>query len=217
MPGAPQTTGKRGVLTVRPVPGRTIEAEVRLDSLEALEDTRLSRATIDSSLGTRWQVRLGPSGPRGSLLGGRRMIVLGQVESILRLLFPQLPENGVRDGESWRDSSAYRVHLDAFEANESASRSSRAASGPGGDGHLVIEASERLARTGSASQAGQMMTLQGDGARRVSYEFAAEGWVRRLTARDSLDLVVTITPAGQTIPVRWRSTLVARLRDVLPR
>jgi hypothetical protein len=38
--------------------------------------------------------------------------------------------------------------------------------------------------------------------------------VRTLTVRDSLDLVVTVDPGGETVPVRWRSTLIGRLRDL---
>jgi len=59
------------------------------------------------------------------------------------------------------------------------------------------------------------MTLQGAGARRLTYEFATDGWLTSLSVRDSLDMVVAVT--GQTIPIRWRSTLIARLRDIPPR
>lgn len=209
MPGAPQASGKRAVLSVRPVPGRPAEAEIRLDSLEALEDSRITAESVDSGLGTRWQVILGPTGPRGSLLGGRRSIIPGQIESIVRLLFPRLPNEGLGDGISWSDSTSYRVQLDAFEATESAARSSRGAAGPAG---VLVEAEERLIRAGNAVQGGQPMTLHGTGTRWIRYEFAADGWLNKLSARDSLDVVVGVT--DQTIPVRWRSTLIARLRDI---
>ena len=58
------------------------------------------------------------------------------------------------------------------------------------------------------------MTLKGAGMRRLRYEFALDGWVIRLTARDSLDLTVTVGSGGETVPVRWRSTLIGRLRDL---
>lgn len=212
MPGAPQASGKRAVLSVRPVPSRPAEAEIRLDSLEALEDSRITPEAIDSSLGTRWQVILGPTGPLGSLLGGRRLIIPGQIEAIVRLLFPRLPNDGLSDGVFWNDSTSYRVQLDAFEATESAARSSRGVSGPAG---VLVEADEQLIRSGNAVQGGQPMTLRGTGTRRINYEFAADGWLNNLSARDSLDVVVGVT--DQTIPVRWRSTLIARLRDIPPR
>ena len=72
MPGAPQATAKRGILIVRPLPGRSNEVEVRLDSLVGLEDTRLTPTAIDSSIGSRWQLTLGPTGPRGLMAGGIR-------------------------------------------------------------------------------------------------------------------------------------------------
>ena len=193
MPGAPQASGKRAVLTVRTVPGRTSEAEVRLDSLEALEDTRLSPLAIDSSLGTRWQVILGPSGPVGALMGGRRMILPGQIEAMVRLLFPQLPRDGLREGSTWTDSATYRIQLDAFEAAETVARSSQSSAATvSGSPGLSVEAQERLTRTGSATQGGQPMTLRGTGARRLRYEFAPDGWMSHLSARDSLDMEVVV-------------------------
>jgi hypothetical protein len=188
---------------------------VRLDSVVALEDTRLSTQAIDSSLGTRWQVILGPAGPMGSLMGGRRMIIPGQIEAIVRLLFPQLPSGGLLEESAWSDSTSYRIQLDAFDASESAARTSRSTAGSAASPGLAVSATERLVRTGTAMQGGQPMTLQGTGARELSYEFATDGWLTNLTARDSLDVVVAVT--DQTIPVRWRSTLIARLRDIPPR
>lgn len=220
MPGAPQTSGKRAILVIRPVPGRTLETEVRLDSVEALEDSRLERPAVDSSLGTRWQMLLGPSGPQGPLLGGRRLIIPGQFEPLIRLLFPQLPADGLREGVTWSDSASFRIQLDAFEARETAVRASRGGAGRGAGreaGSLTVDATEQLRRTGTASQGGQTMSLQGTGARRLSYDFSPEGWVSGLSARDSLEVTVTVGAGGQTIPVRWRSTLIARLRDVPPR
>ena len=215
MPGAPQTTAKWGLLTVRPLPGRSGDLEVRLDSLVGLEDTRLVAAALDSSIGSRWQFSLGPTGPKGAILGGRPTILAGQVEAIARLLFPPLPSQGVGITDVWADSTVYRVHLDAFDAYESASRSSTAILGTSGQTTgVTVEANERLSRTGTAVQAGQPMTLRGAGSRRLRYEFAPEGWVSSMTARDSLDLVVTVGVGGEAVRVRWRSTLIGRLRDL---
>jgi hypothetical protein len=218
MPGAPQSTAKRGILTVRPLPGRSSEVEVRLDSLAGLEDTGLSPAAIDSSIGSRWQLTLGPAGPRGTMLGGHPTILSGQVEAIVRLLFPQLPPEGLRSLAVWADSTVYRLRLDAFDAFETAERTSQAVPAvqttSQGTAGVTVEANERLARSGTAMQAGQTMTLKGTGLRRVRYVFAPGGWVSALTARDSLDLVVTVGGGGETVPVRWRSTLIGRARDL---
>ena len=218
MPGAPQASAKRGVLSVRPLPGRNNDLEVRLDSLVGLEETRLTPTAIDSSIGSRWQLTLGPTGPKGELLGGHRTILAGQIEATIRLLFPPLPSGGLRVQDAWADSSSYRVRVDAFDALETAVRASQAVPGPGapsqGDAGVTVEANERLSRSGTTMQAGQTMTLKGAGLRRMRFEFAPDGWVRTLTVRDSLDLVVTVDPGGETVPVRWRSTLIGRLRDL---
>jgi hypothetical protein len=218
MPGAPQGTAKRSIVTVRPLSGRTNDVEVRLDSLVGLEDTRLTSTTIDSSIGSRWQFTLGPEGPKGIMLGAHPTILAGQIEAAIRLLFPQLPPDGLGKQAVWSDSTGYRLQLDAFDAFETAARTSQAVPGspmpsPGATG-VTVEANERLSRSGTAVQAGQTMTLKGSGVRRVRYEFAPDGWVNALTAQDSLDLVVTVGPGGEAVPIRWRSTLIGRLRDL---
>lgn len=217
MPGAPQATAQRGVLSVRPVPGRNNDIEVRLDSLGGLEDARLTPATVDSSIGSRWQFALSPAGPRGPISGGHLTVLAGQIEAIIRLLFPQLPEAGLRSQGAWTDSTAYRVQVDAFDALETATRISQAVpSGqvPTGGPEVTVEANERLVRNGTGMQGGQVMTIRGTGLRRIRYQFAAEGWVGTLMARDSIDLVVTIGSGGETVPVHWHSTLIGRMRDV---
>lgn len=221
MPGAPQISDKRAVLTVRPTSARnTPEVEILLDSVAALNESRLAAPVIDSSLGTRWQVILTPTGPRGLLLGGRPTILSGQIEEIARLLFPQLPLNGVRAADTWSDSTGYRLRLDAFDSFESAARTSRAAPAmnvaAATEGAVTVEAVDRLSRTGTAAQGGQTMTLRGSGLRRTTYDFTPDGWVGSLVARDSLDLIVTISPDGQTVPVRWRSTLTVQVRGPSP-
>lgn len=214
MPGAPQATAKRGVLTVRQLPGRGNEIEVRVDSLVALEETRLALTAVDSTIGSHWQFTLSPAGPKGVMLGGHPTILAGQIEAIVRLLFPQLPQDGLKNLDTWGDSTSYRVQLDAFDAFESAARTSQAVPGtlPQGAG-VTVEANERLARSGTAMQGGQTMTIRGAGLRRLRYEFVFDGWVGSLTAQDSLDLTVTVG-GGETVPVRWRSTLIGRLRDL---
>ncbi|HEU5219095.1 MAG TPA: hypothetical protein VFU23_10575 [Gemmatimonadales bacterium] len=218
MPGAPQATAKRAIVTIRPLPGRSNELEVRLDSLQGLEESVLRRSTVDSSIGSRWQLTLTPSGPRGGVTGGAGTVVTGQIGEIVRLLFPQLPEDGLRVLRTWTDSTRYSVRVDAFDAAESALRTSQAGTATAAVGQsglsIPVEAEERLARTGTAMQAGQTMMLRGAGARRMRYEFLPDGWVGSLSARDSLELVVTVGTGGETVPVRWRSTLIGRLRDL---
>jgi hypothetical protein len=215
MPGAPQASSKRGILLVRALPGRSSQVEVRLDSLVGLDESRLTPTTVDSTIGARWQLTLGPVGPRGTMQGGHATILAGQIEEVVRLLFPQLPRDGLSRQAVWSDSATYRLQLDAFDALETAFRTSQAVPGPQTEPNGVsVEANERLVRSGTAIQAGQTMTLKGGGLRRLHYEFAPGGWISRLTARDSLDLVVTVGPGGQAVPVRWRSTLIGRLRDL---
>ena len=209
----PQVTGRYALVTVRADGGRVV---VALDSVSATQGARLARSTVDSAKGVRWEVRLTGTGPSGELKHNRTSILLGQVEAALRLLFPQLPSNGVSGGDAWADSATYQVRLDAFDTRESASRRSTARIAPGSGG-ISIDAEEQVRREGGAVQGGRPMALAGGGLRRVSYSFAGAGWVSALRASDSLELRVTMTEGSLNIPVRWRTTVVARLRDTLPR
>ncbi len=126
---------------------------------------------------------------------------------------PSLPGDGLKAADVWSDSTSYSIQVDAFQALEKAVRRSRA--GPLGRAQAaapMVTVDEELTRTGSATQAGQGMTMTARGRRQVSYELAPEGWVRSLTGRDSLEIRVTVTATGQAIPVHWRTTFSARLR-----
>lgn len=210
--GTPQVTVRKIQVTVRPDGSRLL---LTVDSVAAIQGARLAASSVDSAREARWEIRLSPSGPGGSIRANRGSVLIGQIEAALRLLFPQLPNNGVRVDDAWEDSGDYPVRLDAFEATESTERASRATRGtvPGG---VHIEVNERLTRTGKATQGGRAMTVNGAGGRQVTYEFSPEGWVTVLRARDSLDLRVAVPDLPDPIPVRQRSTVTARLRGSSP-
>jgi hypothetical protein len=210
-----QASDKTGLLTAHPSPGQENGlVEVVLQSMAAAAGTRLSVASLDSAVGARWRMRLGQFGLEGETVREGGNVLTEQVGVIVALLFPQLPYGGLRPMATWSDSARYPLRVDAFDAVESAVRSSRAAAVPNG---LRIEAVERLDRKGGATQGGQVMSLAGGGERRLSYEFASLGFLTWLSATDSLDLRVRVSATGEVIPVRWRSTLSARLRGAPPR
>ena len=210
--GAPQVSVRRIQVSARPDGSRLL---LTVDSVTAIQGARLALSTVDSAREARWEVQLSPSGPSGTIRVNRNSVLIGQIGAALRLLFPQLPDNGVRSEDAWEDSAKYPVQLDAFEANESAKRSSRATRGAA-PGSVRVEVTEQLSRNGRATKGGRAMTVVGSGARQVTYEFSPEGWVTLLRARDSLDLRVTVPDSPEPIPVRWRSTVTARLRGASP-
>lgn len=210
--GAPQVTVRRIQVTLRPDGSKLL---LTVDSITAIQGARLAPSTIDSARESRWEVRLSPSGPSGTIRATRAGVLIGQIGAAIRLLFPQLPSTGVRADESWDDSANYPVQLDAFDAAETAERSSRAIRGAL-PGSVRIEVVERLTRIGRATQGGRAMTVKGTGERQVTYELSPEGWVTLLRARDSLDLSVSVPDSPEPIPVRQRSTVTARLRGALP-
>jgi hypothetical protein len=210
--GAPQVTVRRIAVTLRPDGSRLV---LTVDSVAPIQGARLAASSVDSAREARWEVRLSPSGPNGTVRANRSSVLIGQIGAALRLLFPQLPSNGVRAADSWQDSAEYPVQLDAFVATEAADRSSRAERGAL-QGSVRIEVTERLSRKGKATQGGREMTVKGTGGRQVTYEFSPEGWVTMLRARDSLDLQVAVPDSPDPIPVRQRSTVTARLRGTSP-
>jgi hypothetical protein len=98
---------------------------------------------------------------------------------------------------------------------ETAARNSRAVAGAAPKS-VRIEVVESLTRTGKATQGGREMGLVGSGVRRVLYDLAADGWITMVQASASLDLRVTVPDSPDPIPVRWRSTVIARLRGLPP-
>jgi hypothetical protein len=189
--------------------------QVTLDSLAGVLGPRLAQSAIDSTRGTRWESRASGSGPSEAYRSTRNTVLVGQVGAAVALLYPQLPEDGVRIGEVWNDSTSSPIRLDAFETLETRARNSRAIAGAA-PRSIRIEVVESLTRTGKALQGGREMGLVGSGVRRVLYDLAPDGWITMVQARDSLDLRVTVPDSPDPIPVRWRSTVIARLRGLPP-
>lgn len=208
----PQITGRRAMVTIRQDGSRL---QVSLDSLAGVLGPRLAQSAIDSTRGTRWESRASVSGPTEAYRSNKSTVLVGQIGAAVALLYPQLPQDGVRLGEVWDDSTSYPIRLDAFESMETAARNSRAMAGAAPKS-VRIEVVESLTRTGKANQGGREMGLVGSGVRRVLYDLAAEGWITMVQARDSLDLRVTVPDSPDPIPVRWRSTVIARLRGLPP-
>jgi len=208
----PQITGRRAMVTVRQDGSRL---QVTLDSVAGVLGPRLAQSAIDSTRGTRWESRASASGPSEAYRSTRNTVLVGQVGAAVALLYPQLPEDGVRIGEVWDDSTSSPIRLDAFESLETRARNSRAIAGAAPKS-IRIEVVESLTRTGKALQGGREMGLAGSGVRRVLYDLAADGWITMVQARDSLDLRVTVPDSPDPIPVRWRSTVIARLRGLPP-
>lgn len=208
--GPPQISGKLAVVRVQPAGGRL---DVFLDSLAAAPGSRLTKPATDSALGARWQLPLSPKGLAGAIGTTHRTIAAEQIGEIVRLLVPSLPGDALKAQDAWSDSTSYPIQVDAFQALETALRRSQAGPLPRSPGApLTVTVEEALTRSGSATQAGQGMTMTAHGRRQVSYELAPEGWVRSLAGRDSLEIRVTVTATGQAIPVHWRTTFSARLR-----
>lgn len=208
----PQVTGRRALVSVRPDGNRL---QIAMDSVVVVLGQKIAPSVLDSARDATFELKVSSTGPSGDLRTSAATPLVGQIAAGVRLLFPQLPDDGAGSGDVWSDSTSYDIRLDAFDATETASRQSKATRR--GSGTVRVEGVERLTRRGSARRDGREMGISGSGVRQVTYDLVPEGWVSFLIARDSLDLVVTVPDSPAPVPVRWRSTIIARLRGTTPR
>jgi hypothetical protein len=203
-----QITAKQAVVTVSSRPADKL-LEIRLDSLHPLGASHLAQSTLDSAIGTRWRgdrpIRTGTT-----LTADRPGILTGQVGQILELLFQQLPLDGLRSTSRWTTTLQRPLHVDAFEAEEQATRSASAAAESAAA--LAIEFTDQLQRNGTAHQADQLLKLTGTGRRTGRLVMRVEGYPASLEATETSDLIIT-RDSGPPVLVRAFTVIRAVLRE----
>ncbi len=165
-----------------------------------------SLAMLDSARGARWTGLRTRSGRLVNLTGGITSLTSDQIRDQLQLLFPLLPDSGVRPGGRWTDSLQVPGRVGAFEANEAVTVLSEAASiAPGLP--LPIQVLRQRTASGTGSQFGQELTVAGTGVDSLTYELSPEGRVLRAEGMRHTSVVVTLPAIGQTVPADETSVL----------
>lgn len=185
------------------------QATIVLDSLQATVGG--VPAVLDSLIpawGTRWTGTLTAEGKLSALKADRSSTLGDQVAGNLRSLFPALPPGGARIGMEWTDTTNVPVRADAFEANERALTSYRAAESddPRAKKAIKLESSGSYQRTGKGMQFEQQLEMSGTGSRMAVHYLASDGSLISAHGSDSGDMTITVPAVGQTVPVKQAGT-----------
>jgi len=203
-----QATAKQAVITVS-VRASDQAIEVRLDSLRPLGASHLAQSTLDSAIGARWRgdrpIRQGTT-----FTPDRPGILTGQIGQILEVLFQQLPPDGLRPMSRWTTTLVRPLHVDAFEAEEQATRSASGAPAPAA--MIAIEFTDQLRRSGTAHPSDQTLTLTGTGRRTGLLVMRTEGYPASLEATETSDLIIS-RASGPPVLVRALTVIRAVLRE----
>lgn len=179
----------------------TYPLTIVLDSLQALENGQ----AVDSAAfarGTHWTGTLGPDGALSQLQADRGGTLSDELSGRLRLLFPRLPEGGVRAGMEWTDSSEYKLVADAFPSTERQVTTYRAGENSGSVKGVTLESNGTYARSGTRQQADQSLEMTGTGQRHGLHQIGDDGIVISAQGNDSGDMTITVPALGQDVPVK---------------
>jgi hypothetical protein len=181
------------------------QTSIRLDSLRQPAGGTVPPDSLTRAEGTRWTATLTPQGHLTGLQADRVTGIGDQIGASLVALFPALPQSGLQDASSWRDSTERPVKADAFDATERAITAYRMA---GRDGQAYrIESNTVFQRTGTGGQSGgRPMEMASQGKRHALYRFGGDGTVLAAEGTDSAEMTITIPDVGQSVPVSQRAT-----------
>lgn len=200
-----QLVGRTAFITLAWIAADTgTRVSVSVDSVVGDSGVAFVQAALDSARGTRWSGLRLPNGQLTALTGAPRSQVGDQVRDELQLLFPVLPPDGARPGETWSATATGPVRLSAFEATETADIASRSGTVGPSDG-LEIGVVRSRSASGQGEQFGQPITVRATGSDTLSYRIAPDGRVLSVTGVRSTALVIDLPSIGQSVPANERS------------
>ncbi len=212
--GASQTQAKDRVAFVHMTvagaaqPG-TYNVSVTLDSLEATESgTPVTPDSVAAAKGTVWSGTLSNVGTLSELQADRASTLTDELAGHLRLLFPALPQGGVREGMQWTDSTQYPLVSDAFSGTEQSVTVYRAAEKAEADGSDVIplEASSKYSRSGKRVQGDQELEMTATGTRTGVHRLSLDGVLVSAQGTDTGEMKISVPAVGQEVPITRSST-----------
>jgi hypothetical protein len=187
----------------------TFGVTVVLDSLQALESGQpVSPDSVLAARGTRWTATLSPTSGLGQLTVDRQGTLPDELTGRLGLLFPGLPAGGVREGMEWSDTTEYKLTADAFPGTERAVTSYKAvaSNAPGARKGITLESTGSYERTGTRTQADQVLEMSATGTRHQAHVLGLDGILISAQGNDVGDMTITIPAVGQTVPVKQRGS-----------
>jgi hypothetical protein len=187
----------------------TYAVTITLDSLEALESgTPVPADSLAAARGTVWTGTLSSVGTLSPLEADRRSTLTDELAGHLRLLFPALPQGGVREGMQWTDSTQYPLVSDAFSGTESSVTVYRAADTQEADGKdaIPLETSSKYIRAGKRVQAEQELQMTASGTRTGVHRLGVDGVLVSAQGTDTGEMKISVPAQGQTVPITRSST-----------
>jgi hypothetical protein len=212
--GASQTQSRDRVafvhLTLAESPGNGPYAvTITLDSLEAVESgTPVMADSLAAARGTIWSGTLTSVGTLSPLQADRSSTLTDELAGHLRLLFPALPQGGVREGMQWTDSTQYPLVSDAFTGSERSVTVYRAADSEEAEGReaIPLETSSKYNRSGRRVQAEQELEMTASGTRTGVHRLGLDGVLVSAKGADAGEMTISVPALGQTVPITRSST-----------
>lgn len=197
-------------LTIAEAPARgSYGVTVTLDSLEATESgTPVPLDSVTAALGTTWSGTLSSLGTLSELKPDRSGTLTAELAGHLRFLFPALPQDGVREGMQWTDSTSYALVSDAFIGTEQSVTVYRASDTEevAGREAIPLETSSRYSRSGKRIQGEQELEMTASGTRTGIHRLSLEGVLVSAQGTDAGEMTISVPAVGQTVPVTRSST-----------
>ena len=187
----------------------TYRVAVTLDSLEALDSgTPVTADSVAAARGTVWHATLSNVGTLSPLEADRSSTLTDELAGHLRLLFPALPQGGVREGMQWTDSTRYPLVSDAFTGIESSVTVYRADDSEEDEGRdaIPLETSGKYNRSGKRVQAEQELEMTASGTRTGIHRLGVDGVLVAAQGTDTGEMTISVPALGQTVPVTRSST-----------
>jgi len=180
-----------------------------LDSLEAQESgTPVPPDSVAAAKGTIWSGTLSNVGTLSELQADRSGTLTDELAGHLRLLFPALPQGGVREGMQWSDSTQYPLVSDAFTGTESSVTSYRAAEKVDveGDDAIPLETTSKYSRSGKRVQGEQELEMTATGTRTGVHRLGLDGVIVAAQGNDTGEMTISVPALGQSVPITRSST-----------
>ena len=212
--GASQTQARDRVaflhLTLAEAPEKgTYSVAITLDSLVALESgTPVPADSVAAARGTVWSGTLSSVGTLSPLKADRSGTLTDELAGHLRLLFPALPQGGVREGMQWTDSTQYPLVSDAFTGTERSVAVYRATDKEATQGRdaIPLETSSKYNRAGKRVQADQELEMTASGTRTGVHRLGLDGVLVAAQGTDTGEMMISVPALGQTVPITRSST-----------
>jgi hypothetical protein len=190
-----------------PSQGDTLTAQLGVDSITEI-GSAFPQGDLIAARGVTWTARLAPNGHLMDFAGPTGSGVTSQLFNTLRDFYPRLPPDGVEAGDRWVDTVTQDVDLGGVIVTVTAVHHHEALGMEphGAEQALRLRVVTDYALSGSGSQSGQPLSLDGTGRRHADEWISPRGRYLGSIAADTAQFEILLTALGMSIPVRqWRA------------